>query len=332
MEQRETTLHLSELPDQPTYNVKAVCMRTGITAATLRAWERRYGVPSPNRSSQGYRLYSERDIATLYWLIQQTTSGVSIGHAAQQLQDLLSHDPNLEIKLPASPTPQRASVPRSPDVIAAELADAYAELDERQCNDLIAEASALYTLETTLISILRQALLTLRDDIRTHQGNLTAENFAFNHLRQHVLGLIQASPVYKVRRSVLMVGFSNERAELDLLICTLLLRRAGYAGTYMSIDFDPQRLRTELDIPNAGVLVFHSHHPENARKLSGFPAVIEMRGLPVRTFYSGHAPDYMPELEVPFMPDYLGADLKHIVRELSVVLRQSALAKEIGHH
>ena len=32
-----------ELDNQPIYNIKAVVEATGLTAATLRAWERRYG-------------------------------------------------------------------------------------------------------------------------------------------------------------------------------------------------------------------------------------------------------------------------------------------------
>ena len=34
----------------PTYNLKAVLKETGITADTLRAWERRYGLPMPERT------------------------------------------------------------------------------------------------------------------------------------------------------------------------------------------------------------------------------------------------------------------------------------------
>ena len=51
--------------NHPLYNIKAVEQATGLTAATLRAWERRYEVCEPQRSESGYRLYSERDMAAL---------------------------------------------------------------------------------------------------------------------------------------------------------------------------------------------------------------------------------------------------------------------------
>jgi MerR family regulatory protein len=40
--------------------LKAVSRRTGIPAATLRTWERRYGFLRPVRSANGYRLYGEQ--------------------------------------------------------------------------------------------------------------------------------------------------------------------------------------------------------------------------------------------------------------------------------
>lgn len=57
--------HLSADATEPVYNVKAMVQRTGIPADTVRAWERRYGVPRPHRTPGGQRAYSERDIATI---------------------------------------------------------------------------------------------------------------------------------------------------------------------------------------------------------------------------------------------------------------------------
>ena len=47
------------------YRINAVSEMTGIPAATLRAWERRYGVPEPRRTESSYRVYSDADIELL---------------------------------------------------------------------------------------------------------------------------------------------------------------------------------------------------------------------------------------------------------------------------
>ena len=78
-----------DLDNEPVYNMKAVVEATGISAATLRAWERRYGALSPGRTDSGYRLYSARDIAVLRWLKARVDEGMSISQAIS----LLTHQP-----------------------------------------------------------------------------------------------------------------------------------------------------------------------------------------------------------------------------------------------
>src|SRR6476661_5683819 len=65
----------------PTFNLKVVLKETALGADTLRAWERRYGLPVPNRSAGGHRLYSHRDIETVKWLMKRQAEGLSISRA-----------------------------------------------------------------------------------------------------------------------------------------------------------------------------------------------------------------------------------------------------------
>ena len=44
-------VHVQVRIDTPSFNLKAVVRETGIKAETLRAWERRYGIPRPARSA-----------------------------------------------------------------------------------------------------------------------------------------------------------------------------------------------------------------------------------------------------------------------------------------
>lgn len=37
----------ADLSDTPKHTIKTVCAQTGILPVTLRAWERRYGLPTP---------------------------------------------------------------------------------------------------------------------------------------------------------------------------------------------------------------------------------------------------------------------------------------------
>jgi MerR family transcriptional regulator, light-induced transcriptional regulator len=58
---------------------------TGVSEATLRAWERRYGVISPQRTESGYRLYDDAAIAAVVAMRDLVARGVAPSQAAAQL-------------------------------------------------------------------------------------------------------------------------------------------------------------------------------------------------------------------------------------------------------
>lgn len=65
------------------YRIQTVAEMTGVPAATLRAWERRYGIPSPERSSSSYRLFSDKDVAGIRKLKQLCDEGMAPAEAAR---------------------------------------------------------------------------------------------------------------------------------------------------------------------------------------------------------------------------------------------------------
>lgn len=72
----------------PKYSIRVAWQQTGLKPGTLRAWERRYGLPSPLRRPNGHRLYTEYDLRLLHWLVAQTRAGMTIGRAVDFLRHL----------------------------------------------------------------------------------------------------------------------------------------------------------------------------------------------------------------------------------------------------
>lgn len=66
----------------PRHPIRVVAQRTGLTAATIRAWERRYGAVRPSRSEGGQRLYSDQDVGRLTLLRDLTDVGRPISMVA----------------------------------------------------------------------------------------------------------------------------------------------------------------------------------------------------------------------------------------------------------
>ena len=76
------------------YRIGAVAKQVGIPEATLRVWERRYGVVSPPKSEGGQRLYSELDVLKITLLKSLTQEGHAISMLSSlelpQLQKMLN--------------------------------------------------------------------------------------------------------------------------------------------------------------------------------------------------------------------------------------------------
>lgn len=62
--------------------VTAVSAKLGVSASTLRTWERRYGLGPGERSAGSHRRYLPEDVARLTHMIELIQSGVTPSDAA----------------------------------------------------------------------------------------------------------------------------------------------------------------------------------------------------------------------------------------------------------
>src|SRR5262245_24610740 len=73
---------MEELPWLAFLTIQEVARRTGTTVGTLRAWERRYGIPRPSRTASGHRLYAQPMIEQINLLKHYCSTGIRPQQAA----------------------------------------------------------------------------------------------------------------------------------------------------------------------------------------------------------------------------------------------------------
>ena len=83
--------------------------RVGVSGHVLRAWESRYGLLSPTRSSGGYRLYSAADEYRVRRMKTLIADGLSAGEAALIVRD--ETPPTRRPVVPGEAEPARARGP-----------------------------------------------------------------------------------------------------------------------------------------------------------------------------------------------------------------------------
>src|ERR1700676_4299472 len=81
---------LAEQEEQAIYSIGAVARMLGIPTSTLRGWEERYGIVTPNRSQGSQRLYSRNEVEQLRFIKSQIESGNSAADAHRLLSQHLA--------------------------------------------------------------------------------------------------------------------------------------------------------------------------------------------------------------------------------------------------
>ncbi len=104
------------------YRIGAAARLVGVSAHVLRVWERRYGVPTPGRSEDGARLYSDTEVDRLRLLKR----GVDRGHAIGQIAALGAAD--LE-RLAGGPSTLATGRAETPAELLQEFVQAVASFD-----------------------------------------------------------------------------------------------------------------------------------------------------------------------------------------------------------
>ncbi|WNB86046.1 MerR family transcriptional regulator [Cellulomonas sp. ATA003] len=126
-------------PEVPALTVAAVARRLGVAPATLRTWDRRYGLGPSEHSAGSHRRYTADDVARLLVMRRLTLEGVAPVEAARAARDAdpaLAGDSGARI-LPHTPTgdaPARAATPAS-------LVEAALAQDEAECRAQLASAA-----------------------------------------------------------------------------------------------------------------------------------------------------------------------------------------------
>jgi len=80
---------------RPIYSIGAVARLLGITPGTIRTWEDRYGVISPQRSPGGRRLYSRDEVERLRFVKMKIDEGIQPADAHRLLAERADAGPDL---------------------------------------------------------------------------------------------------------------------------------------------------------------------------------------------------------------------------------------------
>ncbi len=223
---------LAHFDNTPIYNTRAAVRLTQVEAPRLRAWERRYAILVPQRSSNSYRLYSERDIAIIRWLREQVDAGMTISQATARLRSFTE-----EGALDDGAAPL-ADLAIDLDAMADAMIAAAHLLDEGTTIALLQAAFAVYSVEEVCERLIAPAMVKMGETWAQDNNVMVAERFLSNVVRAQLDALWHLTYQPKDGPLVLVTCVPGEQHELGPFVLALFLRRRGVRVAFLGQNIE----------------------------------------------------------------------------------------------
>ncbi|CAN5643435.1 hypothetical protein BH10CHL1_BH10CHL1_19580 [soil metagenome] len=328
--------------DTPMYNLKAVVQETGLKPDTLRAWERRYGLPDPQRTESGHRLYSQNDINMLKWLSTRQDEGMSISRAVELWRSLQAGQENTTQAQPVSALPQSSFIAAtgssslmSQGSMLSDLRDAWVAscvaFDEHHAEQIISQACGIFPIETVCLEIIQQGLAQIGENWYKGQITVQQEHFASALAIRRLEALLAATPA-PTRLERILVGCPPEEIHTFApLLLSLLLRRRGWDIIFLGGNIPRHNMRITIQTTKPALVVLTAQQLYTAANLYEMAQMLYSERIPIA--FGGKIFSEIPDLRQRIAGHYLGDRLEtatQAVEQVMVLPRPQSLAKPVS--
>lgn len=310
-----------DFSDEPRYNINSVAKMTAMQPVTIRAWERRYQLVVPKRAQNGYRLYSERDVAILRWAKRGVEQGYPISTVNSQLKDAVNKDdwPEavLNDKVPVAVHPAKA-INRTE--LVQNFTKALIRHDERMSSDLFADALGSLKLADLFESILIPALVDIGDRWERGEVGVATEHFASQFIQAKIMAIYQSLPLHPSNPKIIIGCAPDELHEIGPMMLATLLRDAGYKVEYLGPDLPLDDLLIYVREETPKMLILSATMKDSAEDLVRFSEKLSGVKPPVHFGFGGAAFIIFPDLAKKIDGQFLGPSISDSLKNIAALL------------
>lgn len=276
--------------ESPRCPINVAARRSGLTAHVIRAWERRYGAITPNRSTTARRLYSDWEVQRLVLLRQAVQLGHRISEVAnlpmEELHALVGRD-----MLPGIEASPRIPYPHSKLVEVA--ITAAGALDSRAFLQALLQATRTLSVPRLFEEFVEPLMTEIGRRWQVGTLRVVNEHFASAHLRTFLGDLLTSSNVEPSGPCVLISTPFGQVHELGSVMAAITAMHAGWETVYLGPSLPAEEIAFAVESRSAravGLSLCFSGDPRVA------PLLSVLRGLvppSVEIFVGGAAaPSY----------------------------------------
>lgn len=273
------------MPDRtPRYRIRTAAQLSGVMPATIRAWERRYGIPNPERSESKHRLFSDHDIYQIRSLKEMSEQGMAPQQAAAEILKgaarVIEASHEALGGLRATLSGARVSVEATQALLrqhreshqawgsaVARILDATERFSPEGVEAAVQEAMLLGSGMQIFTEVFRPALTQIGE--AWHEGRFSV---AQEHMASEIIGnatreLLRLMQPLEPRRHAVLVCFAGEYHVIPLYGAAFELVRRGMHVTVLGTGLLPEHLLdavAHLEPDLVGLSLTHSIPPDKA--------------------------------------------------------------------
>ena len=220
------------------FRIHVVAEMTGTPEPTLRAWERRYGIPSPERTATGYRLYGMREVEQVRAMRAACDGGMSAAEAAQWVRAGGDR--------PGAPPPE--SLDPDAFVRARErILAAVDDLDDEALESVLQQVTYMGNATTILDEVFVPVLREVGSRWAGGKMSIAHEHFASHRIATILRDLARLSAAANGATTVLLASFADDDHELGLIGLAVHLGTWGLRPVVIGARTPPDALRDAVE-------------------------------------------------------------------------------------
>lgn len=236
------------------FPIRVLSEKTSVGTSTLRAWERRYGLLTPERTPKGHRLYSERDVKRVNKILELLDDG----HSLPVIADMLEANKNFQ-----SNEAERVNYGESISVwneLVENTLTATRDFNIERMDAIYNEATSLYPIDLVISNLIEPVLNNLGKGWIEHpESGIAEEHFYTAWLKNRIGARFQHSYSHAKGSRIICACLPGSFHEVGLMLFALSALARGYRVLYFGADLPLDQLSYITQRSAAKAVVLGAH-------------------------------------------------------------------------
>lgn len=223
------------------FTIETVSKMTGIPAPSLRNWEKRYGFPSPDRTTGGHRYYTAGDVEFL----KQAVHWIEEGQSLNEIARVYRHE-HVPQRAPFSTTKSSPELVDDVSYRVQLIYEALLDFDQMATLQHYATLSAKLSVEQLFDRVFEVILKKISQDLAAQKITIAQEHFASAFVRLKLSTFLSLDFPPTQSPKVLAATLSDEKDESNVMLIAAHLKFRGYPVFYFGTDLPGEDLKSVL--------------------------------------------------------------------------------------